>query len=174
MPASLLASNLQASIRAVGATRSDPGDILTVVNGTLFDSTDPDRFATTFLISMDGRDIRYSNGGHNPPLLRRASGSIEWLDVGGTPLGAFPDIVYPEATVRLDKDDLLILFTDGVTESANLADEFFGEDGLEAVTNSASHCNAQEVLDTIHQVVMDHCGGIAGDDMTMVVLRRTS
>jgi sigma-B regulation protein RsbU (phosphoserine phosphatase) len=174
MPASLLASNLQASIRAVGATRSNPGDILTVVNGTLFDSTDPDRFATTFMIRVDGHRILYSNGGHNPPLLRRSDGSVEWLDVGATPLGAFPAIVYPEATVDLAMGDLLVMFTDGVTESTNLADEFFGEAGLEAVIHSAAHCGAQELLDTIHGVVMEHSGGIATDDMTMVVLRRTS
>jgi len=173
MPASLLASNLQASIRAVAATRGKPGEILTAVNSTLFDSTDSDRFATTFLIALHGNEVNYSNGGHNPPLLRRACGDVEWLDVGGTPLGAFAGVEYPEASVFMDPGDFLILFTDGLTEAANAQDIFFGEEGLQRIAHECHDQDAESMLKRLHDDVMEYSGGDTGDDLTVIVLRRT-
>lgn len=174
MPASLLASNLQASIRALAGTHCNPGDILTAVNRTLYESTDPDKFATLFLacVSPDGRTIQYSNGGHNPPLLRRADGTEVWLDTGGTPLGAFPGIEYPESTVQLETGDVLVLFTDGLTEAEDPAEEFFGEEGLARVLHQVAENPAGEIVQALRTAVVSHCdGGPAADDMTLIVLR---
>jgi sigma-B regulation protein RsbU (phosphoserine phosphatase) len=173
MPASLLASNLQASIRAVATTRANPGEILTVVNSTLFDSTDADRFATTFMISLHGNRVNYSNGGHNPPLLRRENGDVEWLEVGATPLGAFPGIEYPEGHVFMDPGDFLIMFTDGLTEATDANDEFFGEEGLERIAHECHDFDAESLLTRLHDDVMEFSGGDTGDDLTVIVLCRT-
>lgn len=175
LPASLLASNLQASIRALATADSQPGRILTAVNATLYESTDAERFATAFLACLDPREgkLTYSNAGHNPPLLRRADGRVEWLDAGATPLGAFPGIDYPESTIQLDPEDVLVLYTDGITEAADREGEFFAESGLQAVVEAAHADGPNAVLDRLKEAVAIHCEGLgAGDDMTVVVACR--
>ena len=172
LAASLLASNLQASIRALGGTHTSPGAILTAVNRSLHESTDDDRFATTFLASLRPDGLVYSNGGHNPPLVRRACGSIEWLQVGATPLGAFPGIEYPEAIIALDPGDLVVLFTDGVTEAPDADDEFFGESGLLKIVEECADWELEDMLTRLREAVFLHCQGKASDDMTIVLLRR--
>ncbi len=174
LPASLLASNLQASIRALSSSQSNPGEVLRIVNDTLYASTDSTRFATAFLACLDrdtGR-ITYSNAGHNPPLLRRASGEVEWLDVGSTPLGAFPSMQYGEAVVELEPGDCLVLFTDGVTEAEDPNGEFFGEEGLESAIHAHSEDGAAAVLQGLRDAVDHHTGPVgAADDMTVIVVR---
>jgi sigma-B regulation protein RsbU (phosphoserine phosphatase) len=167
-----LASNLQASIRALGGTHTSPGAILTAVNRSLHESTDDDRFATTFLASLRPDGLVYSNGGHNPPLVRRACGSIEWLQVGATPLGAFPGIEYPEAIIDLEPGDLVVLFTDGVTEAPDPQEEFFGESGLLKIVQECSEWRLDDLLTRLREAVFAHCHGKASDDMTVVLLRR--
>ena len=175
LPASLLASNLQASIRALATAESQPGSILTAVNHSLYESTDAERFATAFLACLDPRQgqLTYSSAGHNPPLLRRHDGRIEWLDVGATPLGAFPGVEYDADVIRLDPGDRLVLFTDGVTEAADPQGEFFGEEGLERVVQAHPDADAQSLLAAIREAVEAHCAGLGvGDDMTLIVVRR--
>jgi len=174
LPASLLASNLQASIRALVRHVPHPGAILEAVNTSLYESTDPERFATAFMAGLDveaGR-LTYSNAGHNPPLLRRADGQVKWLDVGATPLGAFPGMVYDEASVDLEPGDLLIFFTDGITEAEDPDGEFFGETGLQAIVETCCRDSAETVVECIHSAVHEHSCGIASDDMTLIVVRR--
>lgn len=134
MSASLLASNLQASLRALVGVIDDPGQLLATVNDALFESTAPERFATLFLaiLAPDGRSLRYASAGHNPPLLLRADGAEEWLASGGAPLGMVPGTQYPVGTLGLLPGDLLVAYTDGVVEAADAAGEEFGEAGLAA------------------------------------------
>jgi len=174
LPASLLASNLQASIRALVRHASGPGSIFGAVNTSLYESTDPERFATAFMATLDpeGGRLTYSNAGHNPPLLRRADGRIHWLDVGATPLGAFPDMVYDEATVDLEPGDTLVLFTDGITEAADATGEFFGEEGLQRVVEQCHGQDSGTIVDCIRSAVDDYADGAAADDMTLIVVRR--
>lgn len=174
LPASLLASNLQASIRALVRHVDRPGAIMEAVNTSLYESTDPERFATAFMAGLDADagTLNYSNAGHNPPLLRRANGTVEWLDVGATPLGAFPGMAYGEATVSLDPGDMLVMFTDGITEAEDADGEFFGETGLERVVEECCGRDAEAVVECIRQAVHAHSNGIASDDMTLIVVRR--
>jgi sigma-B regulation protein RsbU (phosphoserine phosphatase) len=174
MPASLLASNLQASIRALAASQNRPGAILSAVNASLYESTDSDRFATLFLASLCPRTQRliYSNAGHNPPLLRRPDGSTEWLDEGATPLGAFPGMQYPEGEVNLRGGEVLVLFTDGVTEAEDATDCQFGEAGLERVVHGLASETAPSIVDGIREAVFAHSASAnMADDMTVIVLR---
>ncbi len=174
LPASLLASNLQASIRALVRHASGPGSIFEAVNTSLYESTDPERFATAFMATLDpeGGRLTYSNAGHNPPLLRRAGGDICWLDVGATPLGAFPDMLYDEATVDLEPGDTLVLFTDGITEAADADGEFFGEVGLERVVEQCRGQDSSTIVECIRRAVDEYADGAAADDMTLIVVRR--
>lgn len=177
LPASLLASNLQASIRALASSKTQPGEVLRIVNDTLHASTDSARFATAFLACLhcESGAITYSNAGHNPPLLRRADGTVEWLDVGSTPLGAFPGMSYDEAHVRLNPGDCLVLYTDGVTEAESPGGEFFGEEGLEAAVHAHCSQSAETMLRRLRDSIEDHTGPIgAADDLTVIVVRMLS
>ena len=115
MPASILASNLQAALRAQCDMCDSPGLILERINRQIHASTDPQHFATLFLAMFDPmtRRLVYSSGGHNPPLLVRADGTRELLSEGGLPLGAFDFGTYDEGRLTLEPGDLLFLYTDG-------------------------------------------------------------
>jgi len=199
MPAALLASTLQASMRALAGVFSDPGELLTAANGALFESSDPERFATLFLavFSPDGSSFRYASAGHNPPLLYRKNGSHEWLKPSGTPLGMMPEMVYPVTTVTLDADDLLVTYTDGITEAVNDQDVEFDEVGVLKITAAEAKNSPRDVIDQMITAVYNHVSGWtkpesglggapmrpnsfgadvpdAGDDLTMLVVKRLS
>ncbi len=180
MGASLLASNLQASLRALAGNHSSPSAILRAVNTTLYASTDSDRFATLFLAALEPRQRRliYSSAGHNPPLLSRADGSCVWLEDGATPLGAFDGMDYPETTVTLEAGDVLVLYTDGVTEAEDPQDRQFGIEGLQEIVCRHHDRPAEELTHALKDAVFAHVGPNrgsaernAGDDLTIVVLR---
>ena len=190
MPAALLASNLQASLRALGQAFSDPGELLGSVNRALFASTDPEHFATLFLAvaNPDGSGFRYASAGHNPPLLLRSDGSIEWLKPAGTPLGMFGEMRYPVTEVSLEPGDLVVAYTDGVTEAVDSQDNEFTEEGLERSVRKRRGGDCCEVLTGIVADVERHAGGSGlpagtgdldsappvqlGDDLTLVLMRR--
>ncbi|MBM3265433.1 MAG: SpoIIE family protein phosphatase, partial [candidate division Zixibacteria bacterium] len=96
-----------------------PSDVMTRVNAKLNETTAPDRFATLFYGVLNLRDgaVHYCNAGHNPPLLCRADGSVSYLDTGGLVLGAFPNAEYALGETELAEGDILVLYTDGVTEA---------------------------------------------------------
>ncbi len=180
MGASLLASNLQASLRALAGIHSSPASILGAVNMALYESTDSDRFATLFLAALEPerRRLVYSSAGHNPPLLHRADGSSSWLEEGSTPLGAFEGMDYPEEAISLGPGDLLVLYTDGVTEAESPSEEQFGTERLEEVVRRRSDRPAHEIAQELEDAVFRHVGQRngsgernAGDDLTIVVLR---
>jgi len=196
MPASLLASNLQASLRALARVFSDPGELLAAVNSALFESTDPERFATLFLavLAEDRSGFRYASAGHNPPLLLRSNGQTQWLRPAGTPLGMFPEMAYPVTDVELGPDDLLVSYTDGITEATDFADVEFEESGLEAAVRAAVRESCSGIISAVITAVMSHVARAArdtvdvgpmprvgrqvadvdaGDDLTMVLLRKT-
>lgn len=195
MPAALLTGTLQASLRALARLTDDPGQLLQAANDALYESTDPERFATLFLavISPDGGEMRYASAGHNPPLLLRADGQAQWLKPCGTPLGMIPEMTYPVFPVALGPGDLLVAYTDGVTEAVNAADEEFGEAGLEACVRAAAAAGPQAVIDGLLGAIAAHINpqgdrsaadrmlgsgagapGLAnaGDDITLMVLAR--
>jgi serine phosphatase RsbU (regulator of sigma subunit) len=190
MPAALLASNLQASLRALSQVFDDPGQLLEAVNTALFESTDPEHFATLFLAVLDpaGGGFRYASAGHNPPLLLRQSGETEWLKPAGTPLGMFPGMKYPVMEVELFPGDLVVSYTDGITEAVNWQGDEFEEAGLESAVRYCAAKPCRDLIDRIVHQVLCHVAGSradegldqdpaasdvdAGDDLTMVVFRR--
>jgi len=174
VPASLLASSLQASMRAHCQTSCSPSEILERVNLYLHESTDPAHFATLFLAIFDPETnaLCYSSGGHNSPVLRRADGSIELLEKGGLPLGAFDFGTYEEETITLAPGDTLFMYTDGLTETRNSVEEEFGEERVERLLGSSYELSAAHLLDVMHDELRSFSGrAVADDDVTLVALK---
>lgn len=174
IPASLLASSLQAALRAHCDNSDSPGLILKRVNQHLHASTDPQHFATLFLAFFDPRSrrLRYSSGGHNPPILRRRDGAVELLAEGGLPLGAFDFGRYDEAEVTLAPGDLVFLYTDGLTETRNGDDEEFGTERVEALLHALHDQPVGTLIRRMSEELQSFCGRpVADDDITLIALR---
>jgi sigma-B regulation protein RsbU (phosphoserine phosphatase) len=133
LAAALTIANVQSSLRTAALfTGNDLAALLKIVNRQAYASSLADRYATVFYGVFDkaARTLRYVNAGHNPPVVLRRNGSIDWLETGGAPVGMFPDSNYAEGIVQLDPGDLVIAYTDGVTEAANRWGEEWGVQGL--------------------------------------------
>jgi serine phosphatase RsbU (regulator of sigma subunit) len=115
----------------------------------------------------------YCNAGHNPPFLVRADASIERLPSCGTILGIFPEMGYEVKSCRLEKGDVLTLFSDGVTEENNPSGEEFGEERLARLLVEKGRGPAASLVEGIRQAVLAWAAGAAAaDDVTVVVARR--
>src|SRR5260370_36403902 len=133
LAAALMISNVQSSLRtAVAFAGNDGAAVLGAVNREVHASSLPDRYATLFYGVFDEatRALQYVNAGHNPPMVIRRDRSVARLESGGPPVGMFPNWTYEEGTVQLDPGDLVLAYTDGVTEAVNPAGEEWGEEGL--------------------------------------------
>ncbi len=175
MPAALLMANLQASVRGQTLMGAAPAECLGHSNTLLVQGTDPDKFATCFYGILDAREhrLRYANAGHERPLLFSRGGAIDALDTGGLVLGVLPGVAFPEASVELQSGDLLLLYSDGITEAVDGEDREFGVQPLYQVIASHPEATAAEMLDHIMEAVETHAGGAPpSDDRTLVVIRR--
>lgn len=172
--AGLIMSAFRASLLAEIRNNFALSTILSKVNKLLWETTDTNRFVTAFYGVLDEqqRVLTYSNAGHNPPLLFRSGGRVERLEEGGTVLGAFPDPSYVEHRVRLQPGDLLLLYTDGLTESHNAEGEELGVAGLEALLQKLCHEPAQVIADSLVEEATRHSAQrIPEDDATLVVVK---
>ncbi len=144
------------------------------LNQQLSRSTDANRFATLFLALYDdrARTLRYTNAGHNPPVLVRAGGRVERLTTGGTIVGAFDWARYEEARVQLDDGDLLVVFSDGISEAQNHAGEEYGEDRLAQLAAANRHLSPDALRRAVFDEVDNWTGAQErGDDQTLVILK---
>jgi sigma-B regulation protein RsbU (phosphoserine phosphatase) len=150
-----------------------PGVVLALLNQQLYRSTPEQKYATMFLGFYDQttRRLTYSNAGHLPPILLRATGMVERLEVGGTVVGLFGDMVYPEGVVELAEGDIVVAFSDGITEPENDYGEF-GEDRLVQIVEENRDLPLPRISDAILAAVIDWIGGEEQpDDMTVVLAR---
>lgn len=174
LAAALLISNVQSSLRtAVLLGGIDLARAFKVVNQQLCESSSPERYATLFCGIFDAptRTLRYVNAGHNPPLFVRRDGSLSWLEAGGAPIGIFPDWTYEEGTVQLNPGDLVVAYTDGVTEVVNPDGKEWGIEGLhKAAAEGGGRCS-DEIVRTIFKCMDDFSRGCQSDDATAMVLR---
>jgi sigma-B regulation protein RsbU (phosphoserine phosphatase) len=145
------------------------------LNQQLYAYTPPEKFATFYFAIYDDASglLTYTNAGHLPPVLLR-NGTATRLDVNGTVVGAFPFSPYEESTVQLERGDLLVCFTDGVTEPENEYGEMFGEDRLVDLLARNRDRDSEELMATVMASVREWTGSPElQDDMTMLVARRS-
>lgn len=175
VPAALLMANLQASLHVMLPLDLPIEEMTAHINRVICDNTDFDKFITFFLAIYDPASGRldYVNAGHNPPMLVRAGGEVELLDVGGLLLGVMRGMPYDRGTVQLVPGDVLVLFTDGVTEAMSLEAEEYGEERLLATLRAHRSRTAQDLLDAVWADVRTFTRDpeTLSDDLTMVVLR---
>ncbi len=151
-----------------------PGKLLALLNRHLFLSTQPAKYATLFLACYDSatRQLTYSNGGHLTPFLLRAEGRLERLACGGSVVGLLDGLEYPEATVELQPGDLLIAYSDGLTEPENEFEEF-GEERLVALIRQNRHEPLTRLTTDIMRALQQWIGTAEQpDDMTVVLARQ--
>ncbi|HXP84457.1 MAG TPA: SpoIIE family protein phosphatase [Bryobacteraceae bacterium] len=177
MPAALLMSSLQARVHVVFEDSSSIAQKMSRLNKAIASNCPDNRFITFFLGVIDPQtgQVVYSNAGHNPPLVVRAKGGFETLTGGGIILGILPAATYEEFTAQLDPGDILVLFSDGVTEAANPQDQEFGEERLADLVAGMRDRPAREIVEKINDAVMAFTEGAPpADDITVLVVRRTA
>jgi len=171
--AALLMVALQAHLRSqVSAAPQDPLRALRQVNQQLLRSTDPGHFATLFLgVWSDSlRRLTYINCGHNPPLCLRADSSVEWLEATATVIGAFEGWQCALGRTPLAAGDVLVAYSDGVTEARNDG-EHFGEERLLAVVREHADRTPDEILSAVLAAVREFGDEAQTDDLTLLVAR---
>jgi sigma-B regulation protein RsbU (phosphoserine phosphatase) len=168
--AALLMANLQACFRSQPQDAlQQPALMLQSVNKLFYESTAPEHFATVFFAHYDDRQrrLRYANCGHLPPILLRASGALERLSSTATVLGVFSKWSCGEEIVDLKAGDLLVMFSDGVTEAGIENEAEFGEAGLLSVMRANRNAGADALVDRI----LDAIDGEREDDVTVIAVR---
>jgi serine phosphatase RsbU (regulator of sigma subunit) len=172
MPAALLASLIQGIFTAQTFLDNPLPAIISNVNRNLAQRGTGNRFVTFFagILDPDG-NCTYVNAGHNPPFVLSADGSLKELTVGGMVLGLFGDAGYEAETVKLEQDDHLVLFTDGVVEALNSQGEEFGMDRLVDLLRENAKASTPEILDRLQKAVVSFSANTPQhDDITMMIL----
>jgi len=181
MPAALLMANLQASLHGQVIHPSSVSEVVARVNDLLVASTDPHMFATFFYGVLDPATGTFTctNAGHNPPLVLRTDGEFAMLQEGGLPLGMLPERTYGQEDITLEPGEVVVLFTDGITEAVGPSSEeddpeaMFGEEALQEVVRRHAHLPAVGIKEAILAAVAEHTEGVEqSDDITLVVVRR--
>jgi len=170
--AALLTAVVQGLFAAEAETLDGPAEVITRLNRGLCRRAVASRFVTAFYGQLRGDGtLRYCNAGHNPPFLIRAD-SVSRLEIGGTVLGLFDNGSFDTGVEQVSTDDVLIMFSDGVTEAENAESEEFGDDRLAACLDGARHRPANDVLDAILRELTAFCGTAAArDDVTVMVVK---
>jgi sigma-B regulation protein RsbU (phosphoserine phosphatase) len=175
--AALMMATLQASLRGQTIKPcATLAETMQNVNRLVYDASSANRYATFFYAQYTPAThrLRYVNAGHNAPMLYRSKGErgVRRLDEGGTVVGMFPNTPYIETELEVQPGDILLLFTDGITEALNASDQEFGEERL---LEALRACDARSAADTISSMLLLVDGFTAGtpqhDDMTLVVVR---
>lgn len=174
VPAALLMANLQAFLKTTCKHGMKLDEATTLINDLISENTTDGRFITFFwgIISENDKKFVYVNAGHNPPLLIRNK-SIRKLEKGGLLLGVMKTFIpYECEVVDLQKDDLILMFTDGVSEAKDKFDNEFSDEKLEALALNSADKSAEEILKIITDEVHKFASGThQSDDITMLVLK---
>jgi sigma-B regulation protein RsbU (phosphoserine phosphatase) len=172
--AALMMASVQASLRAAALFAGDNlAALLRVVNLQACASSLSDRYATLFygVIDRATLTLRYVNAGHNAPLVLHADGSFTWLEPGGPPVGLFPDAAWHEGLIQLHPGDLVLAYTDGVTETFSPSGADWGAEGLLAAAIAHRTQSADHLVQSIFDSLDRFSGGSQHDDATVAALR---
>jgi sigma-B regulation protein RsbU (phosphoserine phosphatase) len=173
VPAALILSSLQATLRAEARPGRSPVPVVRQVNQRLCGDLQPGSFASLLFGYLDvaASTFHYVNAGHPAGLLLRQDGAIQRLSEGGLLLGVESGAMYEVGVAQLRPGDLLVLYSDGVTDVLNGEDEEFGSERLESLLPSLAHLPLQGILDRIVDTVESFVGGSLPDDLTLLVAR---
>lgn len=173
--AAILMANLQATLRGQTLMNRSCKECVSFANEILYHNTASDKFATLFygILNSSKNEITYCNAGHNNPLLISRAGKISSLNTGGMIVGFIPSAPYDEAVIKLNEGDLLVLFSDGVTEAMNENSSEFGEERLKALLLKNKNEHAGKIIEIILKEVYEFVGNKPQmDDITIVILKR--
>jgi sigma-B regulation protein RsbU (phosphoserine phosphatase) len=177
LPAALLMASFQASLRALSEMGLTPDDTIRRLNRLLARSIPENRFVTFFYAVLDPAThaLTYVNAGQNPPYIVRAAGGTVRLDQSGPPLALLDDATYVAHQARLEPGDVLVCYSDGVSEACGPAEEEFGEVRLTEAVARQMQRPAADLVKVLTEALQGHCAGRTyQDDVTLVVLKRTS
>jgi len=173
--AALLMSSLHAAMHAQVTAGTPLAEMLVSINTYLSENTPSNRFITLFAAELDPScgDLSFINAGHNPPLIGRADGTVELLGSGGLPLGIMPFAQYDLGSAQLNPGDVLVIYSDGVSEANNLAEDEFGMERLEQVVAQNVSQTATGLRDKVESALSNFTGTAApNDDITLVIVKR--
>src|SRR3989339_1410437 len=172
--AALMMANLQAFLKTICKQGMKIDEATGLINDLVSENITDGKFITFFwgLLNNEDISIEYVNAGHNPPLLIR-NGEIQKLGKGGIILGVMKTISpYTSELIKLEKDDVIILFTDGISEAKNIKDEEFSDEKLENLVLELSHKSAKEILTVIQKEVHTFASGaVQSDDITLMAIK---
>jgi len=176
VPAALFMASLQATVRAYASESVSSAWLCDRVNSVVCSNTVEGKFVTLFYGVLDAleRTLQFTSAGHPPPLLKNASGTLTHLDNGGAVLGVFPDWKYEDSVVRLTPGDVLVLFTDGITEAARANGEQFGEEGLIRVVTRLADQPPAKLNAAVLADVKSLCDLDLQDDATLLTIEVTA
>lgn len=172
LPAALMMSNFQAALKSAAAKHLMPNDLCAQLNQLMCGNIPINKFISCFYGLLDTRRrlLRFTNAGHNPPLLVHSNARVTRLEAGGRVLGALTGSIYEQREIQMGSGDRLVLFTDGVTEVRNTSGEEFGEERLRELIVREHARTAASLQSTIMSKVTEFCGDQFDDDAALMVV----
>jgi sigma-B regulation protein RsbU (phosphoserine phosphatase) len=174
--AALLMAAFQASIRTLVKGEENPASLMAHLNNVMFENSPPNKYITVFYGEIDtlNHTFEYVNAGHNPALYVKTDGH-ELLGACGPVIGIIANAQYKSAQIRMDVNDLLFLYTDGITEAVDPEEKEFGEDGVLKVLMSNRNSNVEDLAHLLERNISDFTKGAPPlDDSTLIFVRRVS
>jgi serine phosphatase RsbU (regulator of sigma subunit)/pSer/pThr/pTyr-binding forkhead associated (FHA) protein len=176
MAAALLMSSLQARVQMLRETVSEPDQAVATLNRNISERCPPGKFITFFFGLLNGENgtLRYSNAGHNYPIVMRNNGTVEQLQGNGLVMGMFPVVRYELRETRLERGELLALYSDGVSEATEASDDSeFGEEGLSAFLRAHQSESCKDIVHgLVEHVRAWHGSNSFADDFTLLLVKR--
>jgi sigma-B regulation protein RsbU (phosphoserine phosphatase) len=177
IPAAIFMALTRTLVRAVVFDTPSPAEVLRKVNALILPDNRQSMFVTAVygVLTLETGDFAYANAGHNPPVwVRGKGGAMSTLRRTGAALGIFDDLPMEDRTIRLEPDDFLLLYTDGLTEAFSPEEETYGEQRLLDVLKLAQIPSAREMLDGIETSISSFMGPLpVSDDLTMLAVKRS-
>lgn len=176
VPAAMLTSHLHASLHSMVNEDSDGAGIVKKLNHHFYEHTSSHKFATLFWANLDyqNHSLKYVNAGHVPPLLVHNNGQIDELKGGGLPIGIVEDFTYSEKEIALSAEDVLVAYSDGITEASNKEGKRFGKQGFIEYVKRRRHLSAWVLGNGLVGELAKFSGSNHfEDDITLLVLKRS-
>jgi serine phosphatase RsbU (regulator of sigma subunit) len=177
MHAAMLMSNLQATLRSHTIAGNTCKDIISISNNLLYNTTEATKFATLFygILNSELNEVVYCNAGHNNPYHYSSSKVCSELSVGGVILGGMPDSIYEEEKISINENELIVIFSDGISEAMSENKKEYGEERLKKIITNNFNDTPENIIEQIISDVNNFVGKAPQfDDMTLLIIKRVS